>query len=71
MKSYKEGKFLDLLYFEILSRSLAKRDYTQETRLLHNVTEAVSASLELIWFQTAELDAQNTNDCKKKKKKKN
>lgn len=62
MKSYKEGKFLDLFYFELLSRSLAKTGYPWETRLLHNVTEAVSAPLEFIRFQAAELDAQNMND---------
>lgn len=65
MKSYKEGRFLDLFYFKLLSRSLAKRDYPQETRPLHNVTEAVSVPLELIRFQNAESDAQNMNDCKK------
>lgn len=65
MKSYKEGKFSDLFYFELLSRSLGKRGYPRETRLLHIVTEAVSAPLELIRFQAEELDAQNLNNYKK------
>lgn len=64
MKSYKEG-FSDLFYFELLSRSLGKRGYPRETRLLHIVTEAVSAPLELIRFQAEELDAQNLNTYKK------
>lgn len=65
MKSYKEGKFSDLFYFELLSRSLGKRGYPRETKLLHIVTEAVSAPLELIRFQAEELDAQNLNNYKK------